>query len=86
MQVQITLISNNGRRPLNAIIECQSWVDYQEHKVVYREKAIARICANRYMSIADLKRYGYTTIQAKIYHKDNDDIGKYDLIRQKKEV
>ena len=70
MQVQITLVSEGGYRPLSTLIECESWHEYQEHKAQYKETAIIRICANRHMTIADLRRYGYTQVKTRVYDKE----------------
>jgi len=39
--------------------------DYRARPAIYKQRAIMHICANRGMTKADLKKYGYTTIRTR---------------------
>jgi hypothetical protein len=39
--------------------------DYKKRPAIYKQRAIMHICANRGMTKADLKKYGYTKIRTK---------------------
>lgn len=68
--IQITLISEEGRRPLSALIECESWQEYQANKTRYRDNAIMRMLAARHMTLHDAQKYGYTTVKARVYDRE----------------
>ena len=70
MQIQITLMSTGGYRPLSTLIDCESWQEYQAHKAQYQEKAIIELCAKRHMTMRDLRKYGYTELRARLYDKE----------------
>lgn len=86
IQVQITLISEGGYRPLSHLIECESWQDYQENKDKYRSNAILNICAKRHMTIADLRKYKYTQVKARVYDRERiakENAERYERIKKK---
>lgn len=72
MTVKISLKSVRGRRPLSTLITAESWADYKEHKTEYKNKAIAKICYDRKMTIRDLVKYGYNTIKAEVYNNEKN--------------
>lgn len=87
IQIQITLISEGGRRPLSTLIECQSWADYQAHKAQYQTKAVTSILAKRHMTLRDLKTYGYTEIRARVYDKERiaaENKARYEQIKKER--
>ena len=49
--------------------------DYKKRPAIYKQRAIMHICANRGMTKADLKKYGYTTIRTReeIINEKNTD-------------
>lgn len=47
-------------------IEDKDIPDYKARPEYYKSRAIAHICANRGMSIKDLKKYGYITVKTRI--------------------
>ena len=49
------------------MIEVESWEAYQQNKAKHRNNAIVKICAKRYMTMHDLRKYGYTEIRARVY-------------------
>jgi hypothetical protein len=70
--VKISLESMRGRRPLSTLVQVKSWEEYQEHKATYKDKAIAKICYDRKMTIRDLVKYGYNTIKAEVYNNEKN--------------
>jgi hypothetical protein len=70
MIIQVTLISDGGRRPLSALIECDSWQEYQANKARYRDSTIMRILAARHMTLRDAQKYGYNTVKARVYDRE----------------
>jgi hypothetical protein len=70
MTIQITIISDEGRRPLSALVECDSWQEYQANKARYRDNAIMRILASRHMTLRDAQQYGYNTVKARVYDRE----------------
>jgi hypothetical protein len=70
MTLQILLISEEGRRPLSTLISVKDWAEYRANKATYNEKAIAKILTGRHMSVHDARRYGYNTIQVRVYNKE----------------
>ena len=70
--IKITLESESGRRPLFALVQTESWADYQEHKAMYKDKAIAKICYNKGMTIRDLVKYVYNIIRAEVYNNEKN--------------
>ena len=86
MTLQILLISEEGRRPLSTLIVVRDWADYHAHKATYHEKAIAKILANKHMSVRDARQYGYTSIQVKRYNKERiaqQDAERHNVMRRK---
>lgn len=65
MQVQVTLFSDKGFKPVAGLVAVKSWEDYQEHRKQYNQTAIVRICNKRGWTIAHLRKYGYSTLKSK---------------------
>lgn len=87
MQVQISLMSDKGYRPMSTIIEVKDAHDYNTHKTEYQKKAVFLICARRHMTVADLKKYGYTQIAQREYDKakiDRENAERYERIKQER--
>lgn len=87
MQVQITLISESGYKPLSTLIDCESWVEYQENKTAYQQKAVTYMLAKRYMAMRDLRKYGYTEIRARVYDKERiqaENRARYEQIKKER--
>lgn len=65
IQVQVTLFSNTGYKPVAGLVAVKSWEDYEAHRADYNSKAIVRICRKRGWTLAHLRKYGYTTLKSK---------------------
>lgn len=87
MQVQITLISESGYRPLSTLIDCESWAEYQEKKIAYQQKAVTYMLAKRHMTMRDLRKYGYTEIRSRVYDKERiqaENRARYEQIKKER--
>ena len=87
MQIQITLISESGYRPLSTLINCESWEEYQAHKASYQQKAVTAMLAKRYMTLRDLRKYGYTEIRSRVYDKERieaENKARYEKIKKER--
>lgn len=87
VQVQITLVSKSGYRPLSTLIEVESWEAYQQNKQAYQQKAVTSILAKRHMTIRDVRRYGYTQIKARVYDKERiarENAERYEKLKKEK--
>lgn len=69
-QIQITLISDKGYKPISTLIEVEKVTDYVLNEQKYREKAIVKMLAQRRWTRSDLTRYGYTTMKHRVYDKE----------------
>lgn len=70
MTIQVTILSDKGYRPLSTLIEVNNVQEYVTNKVKHQQDAILKICANRHMTIRDLRKYGYAQITAREYDKE----------------
>ena len=87
MQVQISLMSSKGYRPMSTIIEVKDAHDYNTHKAEYQKEAVYKICAKRHMTAADLKKYGYDKIAQREYDKERierENAERYERIKQER--
>lgn len=87
MQVQITLVSESGYRPLSTLIEVESWEAYQQNKQAYQQRAVTSILAKRHMTLRDANKYGYTTIKARVYDKERiarENAERYEKIKKER--
>ena len=87
MQVQITLISESGYKPLSTLIDCESWEEYQANKIAYQQKAVTYMLAKRHMTVRDLRKYGYTEIRARVYDKERiqaENRARYEKIKRER--
>lgn len=68
MKIQFTLFSKSGKyKPMSTLLEVESIEEYKAHSLEYKTKAIQKICNQRYMGKADLKKYEYTIIKVRVY-------------------
>jgi hypothetical protein len=65
IQVQVTLFSDKGFKPVAGLVAVKSWEDYQEHRADYNARAIVRICRKRGWTLKQLQAYGYTTLKSR---------------------
>ena len=64
--VYIALLSNKGRRPLSYRITVDSIEEYRANYINYHKRAVLHICANKGLTMRDLKTYGYNTVTSRI--------------------
>ena len=69
MTLQFTLFSNGGYKPMSCLLEVPSVQEYNANSKEYKNKAIQKICAKRYMGAYELKKYGYTQIKVRKYEE-----------------
>lgn len=68
LKMQITLFdTENKYRPISTLIEVKNIEDYNNNKKEYQKRAVQKIAAKRYLSIAELKKQGYTQLKARAY-------------------
>jgi hypothetical protein len=73
MRLKYTISSSKGYQPLYTVVDVESVEYYNAHKTRLQAYAIARICKRRgNMTIAELKKYGYTTIKVEEYTTENN--------------
>jgi hypothetical protein len=87
MQVQVTLISEGGYRPLSGLVEVKDWVDFIANKSAYQQKAVISILAKRHMTVRDMRKYGYTQIKARVYDKERiakENAERYEQIKKER--
>jgi hypothetical protein len=87
MQVQVTLISEGGYRPLSGLVEVKDWADFIANKSAYQQKAVISILAKRHMTVRDMRKYGYTQIKARVYDKERiakENAERYEQIKKER--
>lgn len=66
--LQVTLFDKEGRyKPVSTLIKVESVKYYKEHKKEVHQKAIEKICRQKYWSGNDLVKYGYSIIKVRNY-------------------
>lgn len=86
-QIQVTLVSDKGYRPVSTIIEVASIKDYCDNKQKYQMQAVQAMCAKRYWSAQDLVKYGYTGIKCRVYDKERiaaENAARYEQIKKER--
>lgn len=86
-QIQITLISNKGYRPISTLIDVEKVTDYVLNEKKYQDKAITKMLAQRRWTRADLTKYGYTTMKHRVYDKERieeENALRYERIKEEK--
>lgn len=87
MQIQITLVSNKGYKPMSTIIEVPDAATFNLHKQEYQQRAAVKICAQRHMTARDLVNYGYTGIKCREYDKEKiarENAERYEKIKKER--
>lgn len=69
IQLQCTIFSDKGYRPISTIIKVDSMQWYREHEKEAKTFAIKEICNKRCMQVYHLKQYGYTKLKVRLYDK-----------------
>lgn len=66
MKIQVTLISENGYKPMSTIVDVPKAEKYSEVMLIAKEKGVIKICTQRSMSMFDLRKYGYKKVKMRI--------------------
>lgn len=68
IKMQVTLFDKENKyKPISTLIEVASIEEYNNNRQEYNKKAVQKIAAKRYLSIAELKRQGYTSLKTREY-------------------
>jgi hypothetical protein len=70
MIIQVTLISNQGYKPVSTLVEVPSKQYIIDNKKKIQEDGIIKICNKRYWSNRELTQYGYTKTKMRVYDKE----------------
>lgn len=93
IQYQVTLICSTGKyRPVSCLItrEQENSGDLSKNKDTRAElinRGIQKICAKKYWSSADLKRYYYTKVKIRLYDKEKieaENKERYEAIKEER--
>lgn len=87
IQIQISLFSDSGYKPMSTIVTVGSVQEWQDHKEEIKKQAVVSICAKRRMTSRDLRKYGYTTIKCRVYDKEKiakENAERYEKIKQER--
>jgi hypothetical protein len=84
-QIQVTLISNKGYKPISCLIE----VDYENlpSKEEMKNQGIVKICHRKYWTSRELTTYGYTKVKMRVYNKEKieqENKEKYEQIKKER--
>jgi putative lipoic acid-binding regulatory protein len=86
MVLQFTLFCSTGQyKPVSTCIHVESLEDYEANHKEYKERAIKKIAMQRYWDSKDLKKYGYTKLKVRLYHKQDQleqALNRYNKLRQ----
>lgn len=63
MKIQVTLFSGMGYKPISTIVDYPKENHYSEARLKAKKDGVLRICAQRHMTMMDLKRYGYAEMK-----------------------
>ncbi len=66
MKIQVTLISESGYKPMSTIVDVPKVERYSEARLIAKDKGIIKICAQRSMTMFDLRKYGYKQVKMRI--------------------
>ncbi len=87
VKIQITLTSTMGYKPMSTIVEITEKKEYLFKRKEIHNKAIVKICAQRHMTLADLRRFGYTEIKAREYDAEaiaKENAERYEQIKKER--
>lgn len=88
IQLQVTLFDKQNRyKPISTLINVESVAYYNEHSKEVKQRALIKICQQRYWTNKELKKYNYTTCKVRIYDKEKIEKEKkerYEKIKQEK--
>lgn len=66
VNVQVTMYSDTGYKPVSCIIQVDSKEYLLAHKKEIQERGIIKICQKRYWQKFHVKQYGYTKVKMRI--------------------
>ena len=87
LQVQISLFSNKGYKPISTIVTIDSVEEWNKNKSQIKMKAVATMCAKRRLTRADLEKYGYNEIRSRQYDKEKiakENAERYEQIKKER--
>lgn len=87
IQIQISLFSDSGYRPMSTIVTIENAQEWRDRKEEIKKQAVISICAKRHMTSRDLRKYGYTTIKCRVYDKEKiarENAERYEKIKQER--
>lgn len=71
IQLQVTLFDKEKRyKPISTLVKVESIEYFNTHKQEIKTEAIRQICAKRYWTFHNLKRFGYTQCKIRLYNKE----------------
>ena len=87
-QLQVTMISNKGYKPVSAIVNVPSVEAFKTNPQQYRKEGIVKICAKRYWTINDVRKYGYDSeIKMRVYDREKierENAERYEQIKKER--
>ena len=72
MFIQVTLLSRIGYKPISTIVNLPKETNYESAKNKAKQRGIERICAQRHMTIQDLRKYEYYTLKMRVVEEEKN--------------
>ena len=70
VDVQVTIYDKRNRyRPISTILHAEDEETYRKNIKYFRARGVEKICQKRYWTLADLKKYNYTTCKSRVIEK-----------------
>lgn len=85
--LQITLQSTMGYKAMSTTIDIIDKKEYLYYRNAIQNKAKVKICAQRGMTLDDLKRFGYTIVRTREYNPEEiarEKAERYERIKQER--
>lgn len=85
--LQITLQSTMGYKAMSTTIDIIDRKEYLYYRNAIQNKAKVKICAQRGMTLDDLKRFGYTIVRTREYNPEEiarEKAERYERIKQER--
>lgn len=71
IQIQITLFDKEGRyKPVSTLVTINDITQYRQQAKEIQKQGIIKICQKRGWTQRELRQYGYTTLKARVYNKE----------------
>lgn len=87
IQVQVTMTSSKGYKPVSCLIDAENKRYAQEHLTELKTKGIQKICQKRLWNNHHLKDFGYTKVKMRIYDKEKieaENAARYERIKRER--